>query len=272
MNTATSLQIARALGIAYVDAQLWLLHVLKRPRYDRAWLVSNDQHSLTADEQDQYQQGLQRLQQGEPVAYLTGVQAFHGLEIQVNADVLIPRADTETLVDWALSLPLPFDGVSALDLGTGSGAIALALKHQRPQWYLQAADQSPNALRMAQSNARRLRLAVHFVQSNWLQQIEGVFDLIVANPPYIAEGDPHLPALSHEPRSALVSGPQGLNDLRTIVEQATEHLKPGAWLLLEHGHQQATAVSQLLIQKGYTEVQSRNDLAGIPRCSGGRWA
>jgi release factor glutamine methyltransferase len=260
---------ARTRDIDGLEAQTLLLHVLKRPRHDRAWLLLNDRLALSPQEQAQFQHGLERLQQGEPLAYLTGVQAFHGLDFQVTPDVLVPRADTETLVDWALSLPLPHAPIAVLDLGTGSGAVALAIKHQRPEWSVHAVDQSLGALRVAQANAAQLQLNVHFRQSDWLQSVTGAFDLIVANPPYIAQGDPHLPALAHEPQTALVSGPNGLDDLQTIATQAMAHLKPGAWLLLEHGYDQAQAVCALLRGQGYGQVQSRNDLAGIARCSGG---
>lgn len=268
-NISMALGQARTRDIDGLEAQTLLLHVLKRPRHDRAWLLLNDRLALSPQEQAQFQHGLERLQQGEPLAYLTGVQAFHGLDFQVTPDVLVPRADTETLVDWALSLPLPHAPIAVLDLGTGSGAVALALKHQRPEWSVHAVDQSLGALRVAQANAAQLQLDVHFRQSDWLQSVTGAFDLIVANPPYIAQGDPHLPALAHEPQTALVSGPKGLDDLQTIATQAMAHLKPGAWLLLEHGYDQAQAVCALLRGQGYGQVQSRNDLAGIARCSGG---
>ena len=267
MNVPLALQHARSLDIDGLEAQTLLLHVLKRPLHDRAWLLLNDRLALSAQEQAQFQNGLERLQQGEPLAYLTGMQAFHGLDLQVTRDVLVPRADTETLVDWALSLP--HAPIAVLDLGTGSGAVALALKHQRPDWSVHAVDQSLGALRVAQANADRLQLDVHFRQSDWLQSVTGAFDLIVTNPPYISQGDPHLPALAHEPPTALVSGPKGLDDLQTIAMQAMAHLKPGAWLLLEHGYDQAQAVCALLRGQGYGQVQSRNDLAGIARCSGG---
>ena len=268
-NISMALGQARTRDIDGLEAQTLLLHVLKRPRHDRAWLLLNDRLALSAQEQAQFQNGLERLHKGEPLAYLTGMQAFHGLDLLVTPDVLVPRADTETLVDWALSLPLPHAPIAVLDLGTGSGAVALALKHQRPAWAVHAVDQSLGALRVAQANAEQLQLDVHFRQSDWLQSVTGAFDLIVANPPYIAQGDPHLPALAHEPSTALVSGPKGLDDLQTIATQAMAHLKPGAWLLLEHGYDQAQAVCALLRRQGYGQVQSRNDLAGIARCSGG---
>jgi release factor glutamine methyltransferase len=270
VNTQQALQHARSLDIEPLDAQTLLLHVMQRSLHDRAWLLLNDTFELSIDQQTQFQQGLVRLLDKEPLAYVTGWQAFHRLELQVTPDVLVPRADTETLVDWALALGLPQAWV--LDLGTGSGAIALALKHQRPDWSVHAVDQSAQALEVAQANARRLQLDVLMKQSDWFSQVQGRFDLIVSNPPYIAQGDPHLPGLVHEPQTALVSGPQGLDDLQTIISKAADYLNPQAWLLLEHGYDQAPAVCELLRQNGFNEVQSRNDLAGIARCSGGRRA
>jgi len=270
LNTQQALLHARSLDIEPIDAQTLLLQVIQRSLHDRAWLLLNDTFELSIDQQAQFQQGLARLLDNEPLAYVTGWQAFHGLELQVTPDVLVPRADTETLVDWALALGLPQARV--LDLGTGSGAIALALKHQRPDWSVHAVDQSAQALEVAQANARRLQLDVLMKQSDWFSQVQGRFDLIVSNPPYIAQGDPHLPGLVYEPQSALVSGPKGLDDLQTIIGQAPDYLNPQAWLLLEHGYDQASAVCELLWQNSFTEVQSRNDLAGIARCSGGRRA
>ena len=270
MNIAQALQLAREQNSAALDAQIWLLHVANQQRHDRAWLVTHEAHVLSSEQATRFQQGLQRLQQGEPLAYLVGMQAFHRLELHVTPDVLIPRADTETLVDWALALPLPHADVSVLDLGTGSGAIALALQHQRPNWEVHAVDASPEALRVAQQNAERLGLPIHLHLSDWFSQVQGLFDLIVSNPPYIAEDDPHLPALHHEPTQALVSGADGLRDLHTLAHQAPAHLKEAGWLLLEHGHTQAPAVCERLRHLGFQGVQSRLDLAGIARCSGGQ--
>lgn len=259
---------ARTLNIDGLEAQMLLLHVMQRPLHDRAWLLLNDSLDLLPSQQLQFEQGLQQLLNHVPLAYLTGWQSFHGLALQVTPDVLVPRADTETLVDWALSLDLAQARV--VDLGTGSGAVALALKHKRPHWSVHALDQSPQALRVAQANAARLQLDVAFMTGDWLAQVSTTFDLIVSNPPYIAQGDPHLPQLIHEPSSALISGPRGLNDLQAIISQAPNCLQPGGWLLLEHGYDQAQAVCELLHENGFTQVQSRNDLAGIVRCSGGK--
>eukprot|EP01037_Dinobryon_pediforme_P009791 gene9791-9857_t len=208
---------------------------------------------------------------GEPVAYLTGRKEFYGLPLQVDARVLDPRPDTETLVDWALEVIAPLTSPRVVDLGTGSGAIALALQSQRADARVLAVDASADALAVAQANAERLGLPVQFRQANWLVGVEGPFDAIVSNPPYIASADPHLAALTHEPLQALASGADGLEDIRAIVAQAPAHLRPGGWLLLEHGYDQADAVQALLAAQGFVRVQSRNDLADIARCTGGQW-
>ena len=174
-------------------------------------------------------------------------------------------------MDWALETIAPLPAPRLLDLGTGSGAIALALQHQRQGAQVLAVDASPDALAVAQANATRLGLAVRFQHGHWLQGVEGLFDVIVSNPPYIAAQDPHLAALTHEPLQALASGADGLEDIRAIVAQAPAHLPPGGWLLLEHGWDQAERVRALLAAAGFGQVQSRTDLAGIARCSGGQW-
>jgi release factor glutamine methyltransferase len=183
--------------------------------------------------------------------------------------VLVPRPDTETLVEWALQCLDGRPAPAVLDLGTGSGAIALAIQHARPDARVAAVDASADALAVARANAARLGLPVRFAQADWLDGADHGLDLIVSNPPYIVAGDPHLAALRHEPLQALVSGADGLDDIRRIVRAAPEHLADGGWLLLEHGYDQAEAVRQLLAARGFAEVQSRADLAGIARCSGG---
>ncbi|MEN9375423.1 MAG: hypothetical protein RL710_580, partial [Pseudomonadota bacterium] len=180
----------------------------------------------------------------------------------------VPRPDPATLVEWAREVLANRVGASGLDLGTGSGAIALALKHTRPDLQVSALDYSHDALAVTRSNAQRLSLAVDLQQGCWLAGVTARFDAIVANPPYIAAHDHHLEALTHEPTQALGSGPDGLDDIRTIIAQAQNHLHPGGWLLLEHGFDQASQVRDELRQAGFMNAQSRSDLSGIERCSG----
>ena len=267
---------AQALGLERIDAQLLLLHALGRAEAGRAWLLAHNSDPLPTDVHARFVALCQRRAEGEPVAYLRGCKEFYGLTLHIDARVLDPRPDTETLVDWALEVLDGFDmpkapALQVLDLGTGSGAIALALQHQRPQAQVSAIDASADALAVAQANATRLGLAVQFALGNWLHGVVGQFDVIVSNPPYIAGADPHLAALRYEPLQALASGADGLDDIRAIVAQAPARLRPGGWLLLEHGWDQAKAVQALLRAAGWTQVQSRKDLGGIARCSGGQW-
>lgn len=260
---------AHVLGVDRLDAQLLVGAVLDRPR---SWLIAHDRDPLSADAAQRIATLIARRAAGEPVAYLLGEKEFFGLTLAVNPDVLVPRPDTETLVEWALTL-LPSDApADVLDLGTGSGAIALAIRHHRARAQVSAVDASAGALQTAADNGARLNLPVRWLAGSWFAPVGGErFDLVVSNPPYIAEDDAHLPALRHEPRSALTAGPDGLDDLRAIVAQAPGHLKPGGWLLLEHGWDQADAVAQLLTDKGFHEVSHRLDLGGHRRCTGGQW-
>lgn len=271
-TVAQAQQKLRQQGLDPLDAQLLVLHVADRPVHDRAWLLSHDTDALPAEALRALQTLALRRLQGEPVAYLTGHKAFYGLDLHVDARVLVPRPDTETLMDWALEVLAPTPAATVVDLGTGSGAIALALKHTRPALRVQAVEYSADALAVAQANAQRLGLDVAFAQGSWLTGVAGPFHAIVSNPPYIREDDEHMPALRHEPRQALTSGADGLDDIRTIIDQARSRLLPDGWLLLEHGYDQAAAVRALLMAAGFTEVQSRQDLAGVERCSGGNWA
>ena len=270
-SIAQALQAAARQGLERLDAQGLLLHTLGRSPHDRAWLLSHDTDPVDADTLARFQQRCARRLDNEPMAYLTGWQEFFGLTLQVDDRVLVPRPDTETLVEWALQAVLGLQAPQILDLGTGSGAIALALAHARPDARVHAVDASADALAVAQGNARRLDLPVVFSQGSWLTGHSGSYALIASNPPYIPQHDPHLAALVHEPLQALAAGADGLDDIRTIIAQAPAYLDPGGWLLLEHGYDQAAAVRALLQAQGFTQVQSRRDMAGIERCSGGQW-
>jgi release factor glutamine methyltransferase len=263
---------AQTLGLARLDAQVLLLHALGRAPHDRAWLLAHGDDLLDTSVQTTFEANAQRRLNTEPVAYIIGQKEFFGLTLHVDPRVLDPRADTETLVEWALSCLADTSPPDVVDLGTGSGAIALALKHSRPDATISAVDASADALAVASANAERLGLPVTFHHGSWLVPLNGhMFDAIVSNPPYVASDDAHLAALKHEPLSALASGADGLDDIRVIVREATQHLKPHGWLLLEHGFDQAHAVQTLLGNQGFVNVQSRPDLAGILRCSGGQW-
>ncbi len=270
LTCAQAIAAACGLGLNRLDAQWLLLHALGKPSSERAWLIAHDRDALSPEASEGFSLLSQRRAAGEPLAYIVGQQAFFGLLLAVDARVLIPRADTETLVSWALDV-LPAGDAKVLELGTGSGAIALAIKHARPAVDVSAIDASTDAVAVARSNAAALGLAVSIEVSRWFEQVDGRFDVIVSNPPYVREGDPHLAALGHEPLLALTAGSDGLNDLRQIIAAAPAHLQAGGWLLLEHGYDQAEAVRQLLQAQCFEDVTSRDDLASIQRCSGGRW-
>lgn len=281
MNLITCVQAlaaAQHAGLDRLDAQLLLLHALGKPASARSWLTAHDTDELPQEVAVSFRTLSQRRASGEPLAYIVGSKEFFGLALQVDARVLVPRPDTETLVEWSLAMlqvpGLP-PALQVLDLGTGSGAIALAiacsLQAAGREARVTAVDASAAALDVARGNARRLGLAVEFIESCWLREVKTSFHLIASNPPYIASADPHLAALAHEPLQALAAGTDGLDDIRHIIEQAPGHLQPGGWLLLEHGYDQALRVRELLAQRGFLQVQSRQDLAGIERCSGGQW-
>jgi release factor glutamine methyltransferase len=272
---AAALSAARALGLERLDAQLLLGHLLARPR---TWLLAHDDASLAPQDRGAFEALVRRRAAGEPLAYLTGHCEFHGLRLQVNAGVLVPRPDTETLVDWGLEL-LASDGalaaaepVQVLDLGTGSGAIALAIKRRQPAAAVVATDASDAALAVARANGRRLGLDIAWIRGDWFEAVgSSTFDLVLSNPPYVALDDPHWPGLRHEPRAALAAGALGLDDLARIVERAPAHLRPGGWLLLEHGADQGPAVRALLARRGFGAILTRRDLAGRERCTGACW-
>lgn len=253
---------------ARIEVQMLLQHVLG---ISRAYLLAHPERVLDKAQAAAYGVLLQRRLAGEPLAYILGEREFFGLTFKVTPATLIPRADTELLVELALQR-IPQLG-RVLDLGTGSGAIALSIAHVRPDVKVTAVDASQDALEVARENAQRLNIGnVRLLQSDWFTALPGErFDLIVSNPPYIAEGDAHLAQgdLRFEPRDALASGADGLDDIRRIVAGTKEHLHAGGWLLFEHGYDQAGRVRELLGAAGYAEVFSARDLAGIERVSGG---
>lgn len=255
---------------AKLDAAWLLAAALGKPvSYLRTW----PEREVPTEVAAHFANDLARRRAGEPVAYILGRQGFWSLELEVAPHTLIPRPDTELLVETALQL-LPGAPARVLDLGTGTGAIALALAAERPAWQVIGVDRISEAVALALRNAQRLRLGnVHFCESRWFSALGGQhFQLIVSNPPYIPASDPHLEQgdLRFEPHSALVAGPDGLDDLRLIIDQAPAHLESGGWLLLEHGYDQADAVRALLTASGFAGVQSRRDIGGHERISLGR--
>lgn len=273
MRIADALTAARQLGVDRLDAQLLIAHALQRPR---TWLLAHDDELLTDAQAALLHAQFRQRADGVPCAYLLGEVAFRGLMLTVNPDVLVPRPETEVLVEWALQCATTAPQASVIDLGTGSGAIALALKQALPALAVSASDASPAALAVAQGNGLKLGLSVDWRTGDWWSPWQRQrFGLAVSNPPYVAGGDAHLAALAHEPLAALTpdgDGPgDGLSALLHIIDVAPAHLLPGAWLLLEHGHDQAEALRLALTRRGFADVQTRPDLAGLPRCTGGRW-
>ncbi|WP_205341557.1 peptide chain release factor N(5)-glutamine methyltransferase [Denitrificimonas caeni] len=256
---------------AQLDAELLLAFVLDKPR---SYLYTWPEKTVSEQQSAAFMMLFERRQRGEPVAYLLGRQGFWTLDLQVAEHTLIPRADTELLVEAALQLADAQSALQVLDLGTGTGALALALASERAQWTVTGVDRIESAVALAQSNQRQLQLNnVTFLPSSWFSALAGqCYDLIISNPPYIADNDPHLQRgdVRFEPLSALVSGPDGLDDLRLIIAQAPAYLSANGWLLLEHGFDQASAVRELLQQAGFVDVSSRRDLSKHERISLGR--
>lgn len=253
-----------------LDAELLCCHVLGA---ERSLCFSHPERPLTAEEESAIRALLERRRAGEPIAYLLGRRGFWSLDLAVNRHVLIPRPETELLVERCLAHVPPGASQDLCDLGTGSGAIALALASERPNCRVTAVDRSEHALAVARSNGERCGLRVEWLHGDWFAPLEGRrFHLIASNPPYVADADPHLGRgdVRHEPRRALAAGPDGLDALRTIIARAPDHLQPGGWLVVEHGHDQEQPVNALLDAAGFTEVACHRDLAGLPRISEGR--
>lgn len=255
---------------ARLDAELLLAAALGKPR---SFLHTWPERIVSTEAALAFAGYLQRRRTGEPVAYILGQQGFWKLDLEVAPHTLIPRPETEMLVEAALELVPAFAPTQVLDLGTGTGAIGLALANDRRQWKITAVDRVPEAVELAERNRQRLQLDnAEVLNSHWFSALEGrQFDLIISNPPYIAETDPHLSMgdVRFEPGSALTSGPDGLDDLRTIISEAPAHLSPGGWLLLEHGYDQGPAVRELLIRHGFERIQTRRDLGEHERITFG---
>lgn len=272
-TVAAALAAARSCGVPRLDAQVLLAHHLGK---SRPWLIAHAEQPLSSEQVAAFEAHVVSFADGVPLAYLTGWREFHGLALQVTPDVLVPRPETETLVDWALELLAdsfaPSTQPQVVDLGTGSGAVAIAIKHRIPRARVRAVDFSAAALQVACGNALRLGLEIEWVQSDWWSGLHAPrVQLAVSNPPYVAAGDPHLAALQYEPLQALCGGGDGLAAVRQIVQGAAAHLEPGAWMLLEHGFDQAIAVRALFAEHGFETAETRRDIGGHARCSGARW-
>lgn len=255
---------------ARLDAEVLLAHAIEK---NRTFLYTWPERELTEAQQNVFKALIARRAEGEPIAYITGTQEFWSLPLLTSAHTLIPRPETELLVEQALQLELP-EAAQVLDLGTGTGAIALALASEKPRWNVQAVDRIAESVELAKSNARRLKLPVTVLQSFWFKAIDGTprFDLIVSNPPYIDADDTHLLQgdVRFEPASALVADEQGLSDIRHIAAEAFNYLNASGWLLLEHGWQQGEAVRRVLEHSGFRQVETVRDLAGHERITIGQ--
>ena len=268
IDTASQ-QLSQLSDSPRLDAEILLAHSLRK---NRSWLMTWPENTPDEAQLQLFQQLLQQRLQGHPIAHLTGEREFWSLPLQVTADTLIPRPDTELMVEQILARYPAEPAIQLLDLGTGSGAISLALAHERPAWQITASDRSEAALQVAQRNAEQLGLDIEFKHSDWFSTLQGqLFDVIASNPPYIPRTDPHLSQgdVRFEPLSALASGDDGLDAIRHICATATDFLKPAGQLFIEHGYDQMTEIHDILHRNHYHSIQQYHDLAGSPRLTSG---
>jgi len=264
-------ELIAASGLPAAEARLLLVHGL---RADRGWVAAHGDDPLPESGSRHIEALLARRRAGEPIAYITGEREFYGLTLAVNPHVLIPRPETEHVVEQVLDIVRGRTAPRILDLGTGSGAIAIAIAHERPDAEVWASDESTAALAVASGNATRHAVTVRFARGDWFAALgDECFDVIASNPPYVPEGDPHLAAgdLRFEPRAALSGGSDGLDCILSIVSAARTHLVPGGWLVFEHGYDQAPACVRVLEELGYSSVSDAMDLSGLPRVCKGRF-
>ena len=254
---------------ARLDSQILLAYALN---VSRTWLFTWPDKALDGATLTAFNALIEERKSGTPIAYITGYRDFWSLRLKVTPDTLIPRADTELLVETALTLKNVEKPCDVIDLGTGTGAIALSLANECPSWRITATDINPETLAVAKENAQTLELAVSFKESAWFDAINDRYDLVISNPPYIESDDPHLLQgdLRFEPADALASGQDGLDDIRLLVQQALKHLKKDGYLLLEHGYQQAEAVRSLMVKAGYTEIETHQDIEDRDRVTLGK--
>lgn len=267
MDIKQAIQLARESSIDLLDCQLLLCHLLKR---NRAWLIAHDDYQLSKDNAKAFHELISHLIKGTPLAYITGEKEFWGRTFNVSSNTLIPRPETELIID--LTLKLPTTPKNIIDMGTGSGIIAITLAKELPQSTVWATDKSHKALNIAKHNAKNIKVKnIHFMLSNWYQNLSNLnFDLIISNPPYISADDPHLRHLSSEPKTALVAENNGFSDIEHIIKNAPKHLNHQAWLMIEHGYMQKEMVQLAFKKEQFTNIKTAHDLAGHPRVTYGQ--